>query len=76
MNARSEILIGPDFRSWEMRQLAGDAVGAKGMALFPRRIDGRYFMLGRQDSESIRLLSSDDLFTWNGGAKLVEPRFP
>ncbi|WP_010219875.1 glycoside hydrolase family 130 protein [Sphingomonas sp. PAMC 26621] len=76
MHARSEMLVGTDFRSWEMRQLAGDAVGAKGMALFPRRIDGRYFMLGRQDNESIWLLSSDDLFTWNGGAKLIEPRFP
>ncbi|WP_010188301.1 glycoside hydrolase family 130 protein [Sphingomonas sp. PAMC 26605] len=76
MHARSEMLVGTDFRSWEMRKLAGDAVGAKGMALFPRRINDRYFMLGRQDSESIWLLSSDDLFTWNGGAKLIEPRFP
>ncbi|WP_081504339.1 glycoside hydrolase family 130 protein [Sphingomonas sp. PAMC 26621] len=76
MQARSEMLVGTDFRSWEMRKLTGDAVGAKGMALFPRRINDRYFMLGRQDNESIWLLSSDDLFTWNAGAKLIEPRFP
>ena len=76
MNARSEMLVGSDFRSWETRQLAGDAVGGKGMALFPRRIGGRYAMLGRQDSESIWLLFSDDLYTWNGGFKLMEPRYP
>lgn len=76
MHARSEMLVGNDFRSWVMRKLAGDAVGGKGMALFPRRIGGRYAMLGRQDGESIWLLFSDDLFTWNGGAKLIEPRYP
>jgi predicted GH43/DUF377 family glycosyl hydrolase len=46
------------------------------MALFPRRIDGRYVMLGRQDNESIWLLASDDLFHWDGGEKLISPRYP
>ena len=43
----------------------------KGMALFPRRIDGRFVMLGRQDSESIWLLRSDELNLWGDGDKLV-----
>jgi predicted GH43/DUF377 family glycosyl hydrolase len=70
------MLVGSDFRFWEMRQLDGDAIAAKGMALFPRRIGDRYAMLGRQDGESIWLLFSDDPYTWNGGAKLIEPRYP
>ena len=74
--ARSELLSGSDFNSFQMRALQGDAAQAKGMALFPRRIDGRFRMLGRQDSESVWLLASDDLLTWNGGAKLVSPRYP
>ena len=73
--ARSELLVGSDFHAFEMHALDGDAARAKGMALFPRKIDGRYAMLGRQDSENIWFLSSDDLFTWNGGVKLVEPRY-
>lgn len=75
-DARPEMLAGTDFKSFEMRLLSGDAAGAKGMALFPRLVDGRYMMLGRQDSESIWLHASDDLYTWNGGAKLVSPRYP
>ena len=75
-DARPELLSGTDFRSFEMRQLRGDAAQAKGMALFPRKVGGAYMMLGRQDSESIWLHRSDDLYTWNGGAKLVSPRYP
>ena len=75
-DARPELLSGTDFRSFEMRPLTGGAAGAKGMALFPRKVDGAYLMLGRQDSESIWLHRSDDLYAWEGGAKLVSPRYP
>lgn len=74
--ARPELLSGTDFRSFRMCALTGDAAGAKGMALFPRRIDGRYVMLGRQDSESIWLHSSDNILHWEGGGKIVSPRYP
>jgi predicted GH43/DUF377 family glycosyl hydrolase len=76
MHARSELLTGTDFRSFEMRALSGDAASAKGMALFPRRIGGRYAMLGRQDSENIWLHLSDDLLSWEGGAPLIGPTYP
>ncbi len=74
--ARPELLSSTDFRSFEMRNLTGDAAQAKGMALFPRKVDGRYVMLGRQDSESIWLHTSDDLYHWEGGGKLVSPCYP
>jgi len=73
---RSELLHAKDFRRFEMHKLHGDATSNKGMALFPRRVDGRYMMLGRQDNESIWLLSSDDLHVWNGGQKIVSPKAP
>ncbi|WP_174296622.1 glycoside hydrolase family 130 protein [Sphingomonas bacterium] len=75
-DAKPELLSSGDFTSMEMRPLTGDAAGAKGMALFPRRVDGRFLMLGRQDSESIWLHRSDELYRWNGGARLVRPRYP
>jgi predicted GH43/DUF377 family glycosyl hydrolase len=75
-SARPELLTGIDFRNFEMRVLTGDAAGAKGMALFPRRVGGKYAMLGRQDSESIWLQTSDDILHWEGGVKVVSPRYP
>ncbi|RUN76164.1 glycosidase [Sphingomonas sp. TF3] len=74
--ARPELLSSDDFRSFTMRALTGDAAGAKGMALFPRRVGGRFMMLGRQDSESIWLHASDDILHWAGGGKIVSPRYP
>jgi predicted GH43/DUF377 family glycosyl hydrolase len=74
--ARQELLRGIDLRTVEMRPLTGSMTGYKGMALFPRRIDNRFVMLGRQDSENIWLLRSDDLYTWNTGTPIMAPKYP
>ncbi len=73
---RQEILRTTDFKTFELTALHGDAATGKGMALFPRRIDGRYAMLGRQDHENISLLTSSDLYDWHGGKTIVTPRWP
>ncbi len=73
---RQEILRTTDFKTFELTALRGDAAPGKGMALFPRRIDGRYAMLGRQDHENISLLTSTDLYEWKGGSTIVSPRWP
>ena len=75
-DARSEMLRATGFKTFEMRPMTGSAAASKGMALFPRKIDGRFAMLGRQDNENIWLLDSDGLYHWDGGAKLVSPRYP
>ena len=59
-----------------MTPLSGPATRNKGMALFPRRIDGRYAMIGRQDNESLHLIYSDDLYRWDGGQVILRPKFP
>lgn len=73
---RSELIETTDFRSFRMTPLRGSAVENKGMGLFPRRINGRYAMIGRQDNENLYLLYSDDLLTWDGGMPILKPRFP
>ncbi|ESQ88018.1 glycosidase [Asticcacaulis sp. AC460] len=75
-NIRQELLRTTDFATFELIALRGEATANKGMALFPRRINGKYAMLGRQDHESIWLLTSDDLYHWQGGTKIVSPRWP
>lgn len=73
---REVLLKTSDFRTIQLRGVEGPWARSKGMAMFPRRIGGRYMMLGRQDNESIWLLSSDDPCSWSGGEKLVQPRYP
>jgi predicted GH43/DUF377 family glycosyl hydrolase len=73
---RSELLETRDFVSFKMSPLQGSAARNKGMALFPRRIDGRYAMIARQDNENLYLIYSDDLYTWDGGVAILTPRFP
>jgi predicted GH43/DUF377 family glycosyl hydrolase len=46
------------------------------MALFPRRIGGQYAMIARQDNESIYLIYSHDLYSWNGGEIILKPEYP
>ncbi|UYY59358.1 glycoside hydrolase family 130 protein [Sphingomonas sp. S2-65] len=76
VTARAELLRGIDARTYEMRALTGAMAGYKGMALFPRRIDGRFAMIGRQDSENLWLLYSDDLFNWDTGTRIMGPEYP
>ena len=73
---RSELLQTTDFMSFRMSPLRGTAARNKGMALFPRKINGRYAMIGRQDNENLYLIYSDDLFSWNGGQVILKPQFP
>jgi predicted GH43/DUF377 family glycosyl hydrolase len=73
---RSELLETKDFQSFRMTPLGGSAARNKGMALFPRKIDGRYAMIGRQDNENLYLIYSDDLYTWDGGHPMLKPEYP
>ncbi|GAU85441.1 hypothetical protein BIWAKO_05388 [Bosea sp. BIWAKO-01] len=73
---RSELIETNDFLSFRLSPLRGTAAANKGMALFPRKIDGRYAMIARQDNENLYLVHSDDLFTWNGGVVILKPQFP
>ncbi len=73
---RSELLETSDFTSFRMTPLGGSAARNKGMALFPRKIDNRYAMIGRQDNENLYLIYSDDLYSWDGGQLILRPKFP
>ncbi len=73
---RSELIETTDFRTFRMTPLRGSAAGNKGMSLFPRKLDGRFAMIGRQDNENLYLIFSDDLYTWNGGQAFLKPSYP
>jgi predicted GH43/DUF377 family glycosyl hydrolase len=73
---RSELIETSDFLSFRMSPLQGTAAHNKGMALFPRRIDGKYAMIARQDNENLYLIYSNDVYRWDGGQAILKPQFP
>jgi predicted GH43/DUF377 family glycosyl hydrolase len=73
---RSELLETRDFVTFRMAPLDGSAARNKGMALFPRKIGGKYAMIARQDNENLYLIYSDDLYHWNEGQPILKPQFP
>ena len=71
-----ELVETADFLHFRFVTLNGPAARNKGMALFPRQINGRYAMLSRQDNESIHLMYSDNIHFWNEHKTLLRPAFP
>jgi predicted GH43/DUF377 family glycosyl hydrolase len=71
-----ELVETRDFLHFRFRTLNGPAARNKGMALFPRKIDGHYAMLARQDNENIHLMFSDNVHFWNQHQVLLKPAFP
>jgi len=79
--AFDQVLIAPqlltttDFRTFGVTQLSGLFATNKGMALFPRKIGGRYMALSRWDRENLAVASSDDLSKWDEATTLhLAPR--
>ena len=70
---RPQLIQTTDFTHFRIRSLSGDAAGNKGMALFPRRIGGKFAMITRQDGESLYIALSDDVSQWNKPIKLLTP---
>ena len=71
-----ELLETVDFLRFRFITLNGPAAQNKGMAIFPRKINGLYAMLSRQDNESIYLMFSDKVHFWNERTVLLKPTFP
>ncbi len=70
-----ELIETRDFLRFRFITLNGPAARNKGMAMFPRKIDGRYAMLSRQDNESIYLSLSDNVHFWDEHKLLLKPKF-
>jgi predicted GH43/DUF377 family glycosyl hydrolase len=71
-----QLLETTDFTHFKISTLNGAEVQNKGMALFPRKINGRYATLSRQDGENIYLMYSDDLYFWQTKELLLKPTYP
>ncbi len=71
-----QLLVTKDFVNFEIITLNGNAAQNKGMALFPRKINGKYVMLARVDGENNYIMFSDHLHFWDEAIMLQEPAMP
>jgi predicted GH43/DUF377 family glycosyl hydrolase len=62
-----------NFLDFRILTLNGAAVQNKGMALFPRKINGQYLMLSRQDDENLYLMRSSNPHHWESPELLMRP---
>ncbi|MEE9170993.1 MAG: glycoside hydrolase family 130 protein [bacterium] len=76
LNILPQLIETKDFVKFNILTLNGKAVQNKGMALFPRKIDGSYIMLSRQDGENNRIMFSDNIHFWQESEMIQEPTRP
>lgn len=71
-----QLLETRNFMTFKISTLNGPEVANKGMALFPRKINGHYAMISRQDNENMYLMYSDMLHFWYTKQILLRPTYP
>ena len=64
-----------DFSRFRVSSLSGEAAKNKGMALFPRKVNGRYAMISRQDGENLFIAFSDNAHQWKDPVDLMTPTY-
>ena len=68
-----QLLETTDFRSFTSTPMVGNAAANKGLALFPRRIGGRFAAMSRSDRESNSVAYSEDPFNWPSAVSCQQP---
>jgi predicted GH43/DUF377 family glycosyl hydrolase len=71
-----QLIETPDFISFRIATLGGIRAKNKGLAVFPRMIDGRYVALSRFDNQNNYLMFSDNVRFWDRSVKLQVPKQP
>jgi predicted GH43/DUF377 family glycosyl hydrolase len=68
-----QLLETKDFQSFTSAPMVGRAAANKGLALFPRRIRGRFAAMSRSDRETNTVAYSDHLSVWTGAHACQRP---
>jgi predicted GH43/DUF377 family glycosyl hydrolase len=73
LSFRTQLIETKDFKEFEIHTLHGSGIQDKGMALFPRKINGKYVITSRQGGENLQIMFSDNLFKWEKYDLLQSP---
>ncbi|NEU07729.1 glycosidase [Flavihumibacter sp. R14] len=71
-----KLLQTKDFYDFNVSPLYGIGAQNKNLALFPRKINGKYAMLSRIDGWNNYIMYSDKITVWQYPVKLHEPKYP
>src|SRR6185312_425598 len=71
-----KLLETTDFYSFGIRPLHGAGAKNKGLALFPRKINGNYAMLSRIDGWNNYIMYSNNINLWENPLMLQQPESP
>lgn len=71
-----KLLMTQDFYHFKVMPVHGELAQNKGMALFPRKINGKYAMLCRIDGVNNYIAFSDNITVWRKATLLQKPKFP
>lgn len=75
-NILPQLIETKDFSSFRIATLNGRRAENKGMAIFPRMIDGQYAALARNDNENNYLMLSDRVRYWDETRQIQVPDRP
>ncbi|MHB8333435.1 MAG: glycoside hydrolase family 130 protein [Acidimicrobiales bacterium] len=76
LSVSQQLLETTDFVTFVSSPLAGRAAQNKGLALFPRKVNGQYVALSRHDRESNAVTFSTDVHEWESTVTAHRPRLP
>ena len=72
----SKLITTEDFYTFRVMPLYGEGSQSKGMALFPKKIKGKYAMLGRIDGVNNYLMYSTRPNEWKNPQIIQRPEYP
>ncbi|HEX8562099.1 MAG TPA: glycoside hydrolase family 130 protein [Flavobacterium sp.] len=70
-----KLLQTTDFYDFKTTPLNGEGAKNKNLALFPRKIDGKYVMMSRIDGWNNYLMYSDNISIWDDPIKIQTPEY-
>jgi predicted GH43/DUF377 family glycosyl hydrolase len=72
----NRLLVSPDLRSFTSWPLSGPGARNKGMALFPRRVNGQLMALSRADGMTIGVTTAELGYLWSEPVNIEGPTAP
>jgi predicted GH43/DUF377 family glycosyl hydrolase len=72
----NRLLVSPDLQTFTSTPLSGPGARNKGMALFPRRVGGRFMALSRADGMTIGVTTAEHGYVWGDPVNIEGPSSP